>query len=113
MWFYSTAMMVFAIPLIVAPTAPVYDMFNMATVMLILPAGIMFALTTSYVVVVIVELWTAFGMYSDSGSSISTSGLDDLNLYNTGSWLESTVFTVNVRSSRALWVATLLMSCCT
>ena len=45
MWFYSTAMMVFAIPLIVAPTAPVYDMFNMATVMLILPAGIMFALT--------------------------------------------------------------------
>ena len=37
--------MVFAIPLIVAPTAPVYDMFNMATVMLILPAGIMFALT--------------------------------------------------------------------
>ena len=73
--------------------------------------SIMFALTTSYVVVVIVELWTAFGMYSDSGSSISTSGLDDLNLYNTGSWLESTVFTVNVRLSRILWVVTVLMSC--
>ncbi|KAI4525033.1 hypothetical protein K525DRAFT_252679 [Schizophyllum commune Loenen D] len=45
MWFYTTAMLVFAIPLIIAPTVPVYDMFNMATVMLILPAGIMFALT--------------------------------------------------------------------
>ncbi|TRM58632.1 hypothetical protein BD626DRAFT_181592 [Schizophyllum amplum] len=45
MWFYSTAMMVFAIPLIIAPIAPVYDMFNMATVMLILPAGLMMALS--------------------------------------------------------------------
>lgn len=45
MWFTTTAVMVFAIPLIVGPVAPAFNFFLMSMPMLVLPAGLMFLLT--------------------------------------------------------------------